>query len=99
MNYQILQDLDKKRFNSPEVLRLTIFRALKIVLFCLSITFLLWFFLIQNYLLFTSLLGIVLGISAEMLINSRKNRLKSTPPEKENYFQEKKTQEENKVEL
>jgi len=99
MNYQILQDLDKKRFNSPEVLRLIIFRALKIVLFCLSLTFLLWFFLIQNYLLFTSLLGIVLGISAEMLINSRKNRLKYTPPEKESYFPEKKIEEENKVEL
>ena len=99
MNYQILQDLDKKRFNSPEVLRLIIFRALKIVLFCLSLTFLLWFFLIQNYLLVTSLLGIVLGISAEMLINSRKGRLKYTPPEKESYFPGKKIEEENKVEL
>jgi len=99
MNYQILQHLDRKRFNSPEVLRLTIFRSLKIVLFCLSLTFLLWFFLIQNYLLFTSLLGIVLGISAEMLINSRKSRLKYTPPEKESYFPEKKIEEENQVEL
>jgi len=99
MDYKILEDLNKRRFNSLEVLRLTIFRTLKIVFFCLSLTFLLWFFLIQNYLLFTFLLGIVLGISAEMLINSRKNRLKYAPPEKESYFSEKRIEEENKVEL
>lgn len=99
MDYQILEDLNKRRFNSPEVLRLTIFRILKIVFFCLSLTFLLGFLLIQNYLLFTFILGTVLGITAEMLINSRKNRLKYTPPEKESYFPEKKIEEENKVEL
>jgi len=99
MNYQILQDLDKKRFNSPQVLRLTIFRTLKIVFFCLSLTFLLWFFLIQDYLLFTFLLGTVLGITAEMLTNSRKAPLKSTPPEKGSYIPEKKIEEKNKVEL
>jgi predicted membrane protein len=99
MDYKILEDLNKKRFNSPEVLRLIIFRALKIVLFCLSLTFLLWFFLIQNYLLFTVLLGIFFGMIAEILINSRKSSLKSTAPNKESYFTEKKIEEENKVEL
>jgi hypothetical protein len=99
MDSRILEDLDKRRFNSPDVLRLIIFRVLKIVLFCLSLTFLLWFFLIQNYLLVTALLGIVLGISSEMLINSRKNRVKYSPPEKESYFTEKKIEEKNKVEL
>lgn len=99
MNYRVLQDLDKRKFNSPEVLRLTIFRTLKIVFFCLSLTFLLWFFLIQDYLLFTFLLGTVLGISAEMLTNSRKTALKLTPPEKESYFTGKKTVQENKVEF
>ncbi len=99
MQDKILDDLNKIRFNSPEVLHLVISRALKIVLFCVSLTFLLWFFMIQNYLLFTSLLGIFLGISAEMLIHSRKNRLISAPPERESYFSEKKIEEKNKVGL
>jgi hypothetical protein len=99
MDYQILEDLNKRRFNSPKVLRLIIFRVLRIVLFCLALTFLLWFFLIQNYLLFTILLGIVFGMTAEILVNSRKGCLKNTAPEKESYFPEKKIEEENKVEL
>lgn len=99
MDYKILEDLNKRRFNSPQVLHLIIFRALKILFFCLSLTFLFWFFLIQNYLLFTCLLGIGLGISAEMLVNSRRSRLKASYPETETYFTASKAQEETKVEV
>ena len=99
MDSRILEDLNKKRFNSPDVLRLIIFRVLRIVFFCLSLSLLLWFFLIQNYLLFTLLLGIVLGITAETLVNSRKNFSNNSPSEKESYFTGKKLEEENKVEF
>ncbi|HVP37136.1 MAG TPA: hypothetical protein VMT04_09100 [Terriglobales bacterium] len=99
MDNRILEDLNKRRFNSPEVLRLIIFRVLKIVLFCLSLTFLLSFILIQNHLLFTILLGIVLGISAEVLVNSRKGRSRNIPTENGNYCVENKIEEENKVGL
>ncbi len=77
MDYQVLQILNKKRFSSREVLSLVIFRVLKIVLFCLSLTLLFWFFLIRNYLLFTLFLGAILGGALEIIINSRRSFLKN----------------------
>lgn len=92
MDYQILEILSKKKFSSSEVLYLVIFRVLKIVLFCLCLTFLFWSFLIQNYLLFTFLLGIFWGGVVESIVNSRKSRSKVTPEEKTEYFSEKKVE-------
>jgi uncharacterized metal-binding protein len=76
MDNKILDNLDIKKFGSPEVLSLVLFRVLKIVLFCLSLTFLFWLFLLKNYVLFTLLLGIVLGNIAEIISNLRKGYLK-----------------------
>jgi hypothetical protein len=92
MDYQILEILNKKKFSSSEVLNLIISRVIKIVLLCLCLTFLFWFFLIQNYLLFALLLGIFWGGIVEGIINSRKNRLKVIPEEKAEYFTEKKVE-------
>ena len=90
MDNQILNNLNKKKFSSPEVLSLVLLRVLKIVLFCLSLTFLFWLFLLKNYLLFTFFLGIVLGSVAEILTNSRKGSLKNKPAEEKVEEQEKK---------
>jgi uncharacterized membrane protein len=90
MDNQILNNLNKKKFSSPEVLSLVLLRVLKIVLFCLSLTFLFWLFLLKNYLLFTFFLGIVLGSVAEILTNSRKGSLKNKPAEEKIEEQEKK---------
>ena len=90
MDNQILNNLNKKKFSSPEVLYLVFLRVLKIVLFCLSLTFLFWLFLLKNYLLFTFFLGIVLGSVAEILTNSRKGSLKDRLVEEKVEEQEKK---------
>jgi len=76
MDNQILNNLNKKKFSSPEVLYLVFLRVLKIVLFCLSLTFLFWLFLLKSYIMFTLLLGVVLGSVAEILSNFRKGYLK-----------------------
>jgi len=90
MDNKILGNLDIKKFGSPEVLYLVIFRVLKIVLFCLSLTLLFWLFLLKSYITFTLLLGVVLGSVAEILINSRKGSLKDRPVEEKVEEQEKK---------
>ena len=90
MDNQILNNLNKKKFSSPEVLYLVFLRVLKIVLFCLSLTFLFWLFLLKSYIMFTLLLGVVLGSVAEILTNSRKGSLKNKPAEEKVEEQEKK---------
>ncbi len=90
MDNQILNNLNKKKFSSPEVLYLVFLRVLKIVLFCLSLTFLFWLFLLKSYIMFTLLLGVVLGSVAEILTNSRKGSLKDRPEEEKVEEQEKK---------
>jgi len=90
MDKQVLENLNKKKFNSPEVLYLVLFRVLKIVLFCLSLTLLFWLFLLKSYIMFTLLLGVVLGSVAEILTNSRKGSLKDRPVEEKVEEQEKK---------
>ncbi|MFH0930425.1 MAG: hypothetical protein V1890_00610 [Candidatus Zixiibacteriota bacterium] len=90
MDNQILDNLNKKKFSSPEVLYLVFLRVLKIVLFCLSLTFLFWLFLLKSYIMFTLILGVVLGSVAEILTNSRKGSLKDRPEEEKVKEQEKK---------
>ncbi len=90
MDNQILDNLNKKKFSSPEVLYLVFLRVLKIVLFCLSLTFLFWLFLLKSYIMFTLFLGVVLGSVAEILTNSRKRSSKDRPEEEKVEEQEKK---------
>ena len=90
MDNQILNNLNKKKFSSPEVLYLVFLRVLKIVLFCLSLTFLFWLFLLKSYIMFTLLLGVVLGSVAEIITNSRKGSLKDRLVEEKVEEQEKK---------
>ena len=90
MDNNILDNLDIKKFGSPEVLSLVLFRVLKIVLVCLSLTFLFWLFLLKSYIMFTLLLGVVLGSVAEILSNFRKGYLKDRPAEEKVEEREKK---------
>jgi hypothetical protein len=90
MDNKILDNLDIKKFGSPEVISLVLFRVLKIVLFCLSLTFLFWLFLLKSYIMFTLLLGVVMGSMAEILTNSRKGSLKDRPVEEKVEEREKK---------
>ena len=72
MNHQVLEILNKKKFSAPEVLTLIVFRVVIVVLFCLFLTFLFWFFLVQDYFLLTLLLGVFFGTSVGIIINTRR---------------------------